>query len=159
MRYIAYTDGSYKETPYGAVYSSAAIIGQEGSSEVTQLTKVTSDEYVNQRNVAGEVMAVMMVMEHCLNVLKLKQTDTLVLHYDYVGIHNWCKKKGDKDYWKAKNKLSQTYRDYINLIVRPTFNIEFVHTPGHTGIYGNEKVDELAKKAIDLFVAKTMNGV
>lgn len=157
MRYIAYTDGSYKETPFGPVYSSAAIVGVEGSQNVTQLTKVSADEYIKHHNIAGEVMAVMMVCEHCMNVLKLKQTDTLVLHYDYKGIENWCLRATDANYWKAKNPLSQAYRDYINSIVRPTFKIEFVHTPGHTGILGNETVDVLARKAIDIYVNKKLS--
>lgn len=152
MRYIAYTDGSFRDTEFGGVYGSAAVISAEGAEGFTSLSKASQDEYVSMRNVAGEIMAVMMVMEHCLNVLKLTQNDTLILHHDYVGIHNWVKSKGEKDYWNAKNKLTQNYRDYMNMIIRPRFNVEFVRTPGHSGIAGNEIVDRLACKAIDTFI-------
>lgn len=151
MVYDVYTDGSYKQvSPTVAYYSSAATINPIGEPEkVTILTKVSNDELISMRNVAGEIMAVMMAMEHCLNVLQLKQQDKVILHYDYVGIENWTKKKGEKDYWRCKNTTTQAYRDYINTIVRPRFTIEFKHTPGHTGVAGNERVDQLARNAID----------
>lgn len=152
MRYIAYTDGSFRETQFGGVYGAAGVVAKEGEEAYTSLCKASQDEFVSMRNVAGEIMAVMMVMEHCLNVLKLTQEDTLILHHDYVGVHNWVKSNREKDYWKAKNKLTQTYRDYMNSIVKPRFNVEFIHTPGHSGIAGNELVDRLASTAIDNFV-------
>lgn len=152
MIYDVYTDGSYKQVNgFGPFYASAATIEIKGQpNTASALTKVGNDEsLIGMRNVAGEIMAVMMVFEHCLNVLKLTQEDTVVLHYDYVGIENWLKRKGEKDYWRCKNDTTQAYRDYMNTIVRTRMNVKFVHTPGHKGIVGNERVDKLAKAAID----------
>jgi ribonuclease HI len=151
MLYNIYTDGSYiDKTEFGPFYSSAATITKEGEAKpLAALTKVGNDDLLPMRNVAGEIIAVMLAMEHCLNVLNLKQDDEVVLHYDYVGIYNWCKKKGEKDYWRCKTPVTQAYRDYMNTIVRPRFKVTFVHTPGHKGIVGNELVDKMARTAIN----------
>jgi len=159
MVYDVYTDGSYKEVPgYGPFCASAATIQvRDKEDTLTTLTKVFNDEnLVSQRNIIGEVMAVMMIFEHCLNVLKLTQDDTVVLHYDYVGIHNWLKNKGEKDYWRQNNWISQSYRDYMNNIVRTRMRVEFVHTPGHSGIAGNERADRLVKDALNQHIRNIM---
>lgn len=152
MTYDIYVDGSYKNYGgfLGAYYSAAAlIVNAEDNNVVTTLTKVSNDDWVSMRNVAGEILAVVLAFEHCLNVLKLKQEDTARIHYDYAGIANWIKKKGDPGYWKARTPAAQTYKTYVQTIVRPVFKVEFIHTPGHTGILGNETVDRLAKEAMD----------
>ena len=160
MIYNVYTDGSYRNVPnVGEFYSSAATIAPaDDNSKITVLTKVSSDELVSMRNVAGELMAVLMIFEHCLNVLHLNQNDTVVVHYDYVGIENWTKRKGQPGFWRCKNPTTQAYRDYVNTIVRTSFNVKFVHTPGHTGIEGNELVDKLAYEAINNHLRRVARG-
>lgn len=161
MVYDVYVDGSYKNYggDIGAYYSSAATISlQDEEKPLTILTKASSDELISMRNVAGEIIAVMMAFEHCLNVLKLKQEDKVRVFYDYAGIENWCKRKGSPGYWRAKNTITQAYSAYVNTIVRPRFEVEFHHVTGHTGNAGNELVDKLAKKAMDDHVAKLVKG-
>lgn len=154
MKYIVYTDGSYKEFPgVGAFYSSAATIAREDGQHQTSLTKVGNDaDILAMRNTAGEIIAVMMVMEHCLNVLKLTQDDEVIVNYDYKGIESWCLRKGHPDYWRCKTPVTQAYRDYINGIVRPRFKVTFNHVRSHTGVSGNENVDALARKAMAQYV-------
>lgn len=150
MKYIAYVDGSYKELNGHKYYASAAIIAPEGSTSWSQMTKVSCDaDLISMRNVAGEIMAVMLVMEHCLNSLNLRQSDEVVLNYDYAGIENWCKPMGALGYWRCKNPVTQSYRNYMTTVVGPRFKVRFNHTPGHTGIEGNEIVDRLAKKVLE----------
>lgn len=150
MQYIAYTDGSYKEVSrVGAFYAAAAVIICPDKKTKTTFVKVDDNpELLRLRNVAGEMSAIMMVMEHCLNTLNLTQEDEVTIYHDYVGLSNWLKPKGDKDYWKAKNYWTQAYRNYMLNIVFPRFRVNFEHVESHTGNYGNELVDQLAKDAI-----------
>lgn len=149
MNYIAYTDGSYKNAgDLGQFYSGAAIVAQEGTSDWVTMTKVGSDSLVSMRNVAGEIAAVILVCEHCLNTLKLTQDDTLYIYYDYEGIANWCKPYGEPGFWKAKNETTASYREYILHKVKPRFKVVFNHIKSHSGDVGNSYVDSLAKKAI-----------
>lgn len=150
MKYIIYTDGSFKEVPgLGKFYSSAAIIYQEGVTDpIATLTRVGSDNFASMQNVAGEIMAAIMAFDHCSRVLHLKQTDVVEVRYDYMGIENWCKKKGQPNFWNATTELSQTYRDYVNIYIKTCFKVVFKHVKAHTGEYGNTRVDALAKDAL-----------
>lgn len=158
MQYEAYVDGSYKSVGDAEFYASAAIVAPLGSNDWTSIVKVANDpDLIKHRNVAGEVMAVLAVCEHCLGTLKLTTDDCLVINYDYAGIYNWTKKRGEVDFWNAKTPLSMAYRDYISTVIRPRFKVEFKHTRGHSGIRGNEIVDELAKEAINKRLAQELS--
>lgn len=157
MRFEAYTDGSYKELGKVKLYASAAIIAKEGTSEWTSIVQCGSDpEYLSLRNVAGELFAVMQVCEYALNTLKLTPDDTLRINYDYVGIANWLKKPGEKDFWRCKKEVTQAYREYIYKYVKPRFKLELVHVEGHSGNKGNDIVDKLAKQAIEREICRRL---
>ncbi|MCM1215090.1 MAG: hypothetical protein NC548_11285 [Lachnospiraceae bacterium] len=152
MRYEAFIDGSFKELPERGIafYASAAIIAREGTSDWTSIVQCGGEpQYLKLRNVAGEVFAAMQICEYCLNNLKLGTDDLLRVNYDYAGIANWLKKPGDAGYWRAKSDLASLWRTYFFTYVRPRFRVEFVHTKGHSGIRGNEIVDQLARDAVN----------
>ena len=149
MDYIAYTDGSYKEAGGIKLYASAAIVAKSGTTDWTSIVQCGSDpEYLSLRNVAGELFAVMQVCEYALNTLKLTPEDTLYINYDYVGIANWLRKPGDPEFWRCKKEVTKAYREYIYRYVKPRFKLVMKHVEGHSGNFGNEYVDKLAKDAI-----------
>lgn len=154
MLAVVYTDGSYKDIEgIGGVYSGACLLMCDASNSTTCLCKADNDpQFLKHRNIAGEISAVMMACEHCMNVLKMKQGDVLLIKHDYIGLDNWTRAKGSPGYWRAKNPLSIMYRDYMNTKVKTTFEVRFEHVEGHTGDVVNEAVDKAAKKAIDEFV-------
>lgn len=140
MKYVAYVDGSYMEdATAGAYYGSAAIVQPDGGTGWSLIKQAGNDEMVAMRNVAGELMAVILLCEYCT---KLDCTH-LVIHYDYEGIEKWVTGQ-----WKAKNKWTQAYRRYMTTVVYPKMKVEFMHVKGHTGVAGNEAVDQYAKDAI-----------
>lgn len=146
MHYIAYVDGSYKEVEgVGPIYGGAAIVQAENSYHWTSMTKAGSDELVSMRNVAGEILAAMMLFEHCR---QLSDCTELTIYYDYEGIANWLKRDSEPGFWRAKNVYTKAYRAYYWQYIKPRIACTFVHVKGHTGNDGNELVDSLAKKAI-----------
>ncbi len=151
MKYIAYTDGSYLDDPtYGPHYGWAAIVFPEGDvSNVAQLVGSGNDiNYINHRNVAGEIFAVMALCRHCMDVLHLSSEDELVINHDYEGVANWCKRADEEGFWKAKKPLTIAYRQFMNSGPKTMFKVTFVHTKGHSGDAGNDIVDRLARGAI-----------
>lgn len=162
MQYNIFTDGSYKKfDDLGEFYGSATIVLPEWDyDKMVTMTKAGNEpEYIALHNVAGEILAVMMAMEHCLNVLKVNQDDELHIYHDYVGISNWVKSKGEQDYWKAKKPITQAYANYMNTRIKTTTKVVFHHVPGHSGHPGNDLVDQLAKQAIDYYVENLRKGL
>ena len=155
MDIIAYTDGSYKQYPEaGAFYSGAAIIITDPNKNPHVLTTVGADpRYLGLRNVGGEIAAVVMACEYCLNTLHVTESDNLLIVHDYVGIRNWCLKKGDENYWKAKNPTAQFYRDYMNTKVKTRCRVMFQWVQGHSSSVGNGMADQYAKQAMQNYVA------
>lgn len=151
MKYIIYTDGSYKEVPeLGAYASAAATITRSGETEpITVLNKVFKGDMLSMRNVAGEIVAVMMAAEHCVNELHAGMEDELVIYHDYSGIDSWCKRVDEKGYWRAKNPWTQKYRSYMNDCIKTRTRVTFIHVKGHSGVAGNTYVDQVARDSIN----------
>ena len=103
------------------------------------------DDMSRMNNVAGEVAGAKAAIQYCLdNNLKNVQ-----LNHDYLGIHNWCKSPGEKDFWKANLPGTKSYKELYQAASEHV-NIHFNHTPGHSGIEGNEVCDSLAKQALGI---------
>lgn len=128
----AYTDGSYNVKTGIAGY--AAII-MAGDKEETLSGSITDPELTSMRNVAGELQAVLSVIEYA----QQKGIKKAVICYDYEGIEKWY--TGE---WKAKKAFTQSYRNRLHLA---DMQIEFQKVKAHSGIDLNERVDKLAKYA------------
>lgn len=161
MEIIAYTDGSYKEFPdIGPLYSGAAVVIADDPENPQVCTTVGNDaRYLPLHNIAGEIAAVMLACEHCLNTLHVTQQDTLIIAHDYVGIANWCMKAGEPGYWRATKPLTQFYRDYMNQKVKTRCRVVFQHVKGHSTSRGNELADKYAKSAMEEYINNHKKGV
>lgn len=134
---VAYVDGSYnvhtKEYSYGAV-----LLHMDKEYEYSE--KGTDSSLADMRNVAGEILGARKMMELCVKN-NIKELD---LYYDYEGIEKWC-----TGAWQAKKEGTQAYRDAYNAM-KTTLHVNFHKVAAHTGVELNERVDQLAKKALGI---------
>lgn len=132
---IAYVDGSYDETL--KKYASSEIIITNGELYIGAIAG--NDELMlPMKNVAGEILAAMRAVEHCIALGVAK----VYLCYDYEGIEKWC-----TEAWACNKEGTKLYKEWYDEAIK-NIDIEFIKVAGHTGVELNEKADELAKKAL-----------
>ncbi len=135
-RPTAYVDGSFNpeigKYAFGLVliHPSGYIEELSGSGD--------SPEAVSQRNVSGEMIASMLAVKWAI----VNEYNSLDIYYDYKGIECWV--TGE---WKAKNDLTQKYRDFMQS-KNKFINIRFFKVAAHTNVKYNEMADKLAKKGL-----------
>lgn len=133
---IAYVDGSFNAEI--SVYSfGAAIIRPDG--EVIELSGTGNNpEAVSERNVAGELLGAMTVIKWAYE----NGFSKILIKHDYEGIARWA--RGE---WQAKKYCSTNYVNFLSKY-KGKLTIIFEKVPAHSGVYYNEVVDKLAKKAL-----------
>ena len=135
---IAYVDGSYniktKEYGYGCILIDCGqVVGQ-------YYGKGQHADYVEMRNVAGEIAGSTMAIRYSIE----HQYPLICIYYDYEGIEKWATKQ-----WKANKRGTQIYADFVEES-RKNIDIEFVKVLAHSGDTFNEMADLLAKKAVGI---------
>lgn len=138
----AYVDGSYDNST--GRFSCGVVIletDEEGVSEQTELKSAFDDaDAAQQRNVAGEIMGAKTAIDYCMaNDIK-----EITIYHDYEGVGKWA-----DDLWKAKNPLTQAYKQFV-ANARKSMNIRFEKVTAHAGNKYNELADKLAKEALGL---------
>lgn len=135
---VAFVDGSFVEDENGnrKVGYGAVIITSKSKEYMSQ--QVFNNDYIQYRNVYGEIEASMAAIKWAIN----KKISRLTIYYDYEGINAWATKK-----WKANNDLTKAYVSFIEQIGSQII-LAFVKIKSHTGITYNEVADELAGKSI-----------
>jgi ribonuclease HI len=82
-----------------------------------------------------------------LHRIALDTTDrfqSIHIHYDYIGSERWLTGK-----WKSRQAHIQAVHRFaktsLETLLSKGIKVEWVHTPAHTGVWGNEMADCLAK--------------
>lgn len=133
----AFVDGSYN--PDTRVYGFGGFLVANGEEHVLQ-GHGDDPEMASMRNVAGEISGALAAVDAALAA----GVDRLTIYHDYNGIRDWA-----TGAWKANKPGTRRYRDRM-AAAQSVIAINFVHTPGHTGIPGNERADALAKESVGL---------
>lgn len=142
---IAFVDGSYSHDVKGSEkYSFGAVLITK-DSKINLYKAYVNKEYMESRQVAGEVEGVKQAINWAINNKK----EEIIIFYDYEGIEKWVTQE-----WKTEKKVAI---DYINFINKKSnlIKIQFRHVKAHSGITYNEQADELAKKALLTYGYKT----
>ncbi|MGG3805356.1 viroplasmin family protein [Metabacillus fastidiosus] len=133
---VAFVDGSYDDKSkvygYGVV-----LVSKDGSIEEI-IGSDNNKDYVDSRNVAGEIEGVQSAITYAVG----KGYKKIAVFYDYTGIEKWA--MGE---WKANTAIA---KDYVNFTsdMKRCIDIEYHKVKAHSGIDYNEKADELAKKSL-----------
>lgn len=137
-----YTDGSFSDEngAYGWSFShvSDTDVKQDGRVIDFKCGKGSDDLVMEERNVAGEMVAAMRAVQYMI----VRRIHTFTLRYDYAGIGKWV--TGE---FKTSSEGSVKYKDWMNkMIQKYSLDITFEQIPGHTGDWYNELADILARK-------------
>lgn len=133
---VAFVDGSYDASSQAYGYGVVLI---NKNKDIEKITGSDNDkDYVESRNVAGEIEGVKTAITHAVG----KGYEKVVIFYDYEGIEKWATGS-----WNAKVATSKEYVHFIRDMER-CIDIEFNKVKAHSGIEYNELADELAKKSL-----------
>lgn len=133
-----YVDGSKLGEQVG--YGIGIVILDAKNKEIETISYLGKiPEFLESRQVAGELEAVLYTLQYAIN----GGYNTVTIFYDYIGIENWA-----KGVWQANKPVSQKYvHEYSRLKENGKLNVSFVKIKAHTGNKYNEKADILAKQA------------
>jgi len=127
--YQAYVDGSYVAGKVGY----GAVIIHEGK-EIARLSGEVL-ENIEQRQVSGELTAVLEVLRWCGE----NGVTAIDIVYDLEGIEKWATSE-----WKANTPLTQ---HFVATIEATSIEPYWHKVTSHTGVYWNDVADVLAKQA------------
>lgn len=139
----AFVDGSYNENCKGkAVYGYGGIVHVKGKDAYVS-GNGCEEEYVVSRQIPGEVFGSLTAIEKAVEL----GVEHLVVFYDYNGIGHWATTTEKR--WKAEKPIAKAYVQRFDELNKK-IKVNFYHVKAHTGINGNEQVDEMAKKEVGL---------
>lgn len=134
---IAYVDGSYYPDKHR--YGFGCILIEP--NQMVTLAGGSHDykKVKNHRNVTGEILGSVYAV---INAIKkgYKQID---LYYDYLGIEMWATEQ-----WKRNYPLTDDYCKFMK-VASKYIDIKFYKVKGHSGNFFNDKVDYIAKEAVN----------
>lgn len=125
-----YVDGSWMAGSVGF----GLVVLVDGEPRFEACGPIAEADTAGTRQVAGELFAT----GHALNWCKAQGYTQVHLHYDYYGIEKWA-----TGAWKAKQPITQRYRDFVQ---GAGLRITWHKVVAHSGNRWNEHVDQLAKR-------------
>lgn len=137
----AWVDGSFTDKGDVKVASWAFVVVDEDEAVFEDCGNKLPEEFLEHRNVAGEVFAVTELLNFCIE----NQETEVTIHYDYEGLEKWA-----TGAWKTNKQLTQEYKQFVKDC---GIKINWVKVQGHSGDKWNEYADKLAKTALEnLFI-------
>lgn len=133
----AYVDGSFDKKAKKYAYGCIFILPNK--TTVEHSGNGNDEELLKMRNVSGEVLAARYAVDWAVK----HQYQLLHLYYDYAGIEHWATKS-----WKTNLEFTKSYAEFMEEKMK-SIKIQFHKVKAHSGNEYNEKVDKLAKEALN----------
>lgn len=130
----SWVDGSFKDNQA----SWAFVVVTDNEIEFEDCGCDVPEEFLEHRNVAGEIFAVLKFIEFCAD----NDEKEAVIHYDYEGLEKWA--TGE---WKTNKELTKAYKESVK---DSGIKIKWIKIQGHSGDRWNEYADQLAKSALGM---------
>lgn len=163
MPIVVFTDGASSGNPGPGGWGAIVIaVDAENSKQVQELSGGEARTTNNRMELLGSIRALRVILEQKLsgNAVELYTDSTYVIRGITQWIQGW-KKNG----WKTAegkdvlNKdLWETLDDVLSGLRRDGKKVEWKHVPGHAGIHGNERADELAVQQTQGFTPQHYEG-
>ena len=138
----AYVDGSYNEKTgrYGSGF-----YFKDYNGIINEFSFARYNPFcASMRNVAGELDAAIQAVEYAISI----NAKCIKIYYDYSGIECWA-----MGYWNCNNPNTQIYQEIMQNFMK-IIDIKFIKVKGHTGDFGNERADYLAKLSCGIIEEK-----
>ncbi len=142
---VAYTDGSYEENLNKYAYG---VVALSKDKEEHFYGVGDEKEFLPSRNIAGEVLGVLQAVKWAI----LNGYRKLKIYHDYSGLSFWANRE-----WNAESPIASFYKQEFDKL-NHGIEVVFQKVKGHSNDKYNEKVDELAKKALFSNESKTVHG-
>ena len=131
----AFVDGSFcKET---GIYGYGVVLLSPDGGKEEFLGGDDEPEMQSMRNISGELLGAMRAVEEA----ESRGFRSLTICYDYAGIRCWA--LGE---WKTNRQGTAAYAAWMQEAMQ-RIRIVFRKVAAHTGVYFNERADQLAKRA------------
>lgn len=135
----AYVDGSYN--PKTKIYGCGVLLVDQFGKEHEIQARDKNPTTAKMRNVAGEILGV----ETALRFAEALGMRRIKIFHDYEGLEKWV-----HGGWQTKKPETKEYVAFVKAAVKRGLKVYFQHVRGHSGNPGNERADQLAKKAVGL---------